>query len=73
MFQTLKYIPAKVLIFDGEVIGILFFMLAGAVLFVIPFINRSADKFPRRRRLFTALGVVAVLYIVVMTVIGYLA
>ena len=73
MFQTLKYIPAKVLIFDGEVIGILFFMLAGAVLFVIPFINRSSDASPRRRMFFTALGVVAVLYIVVMTIIGYLA
>lgn len=73
MFQTLKYIPAKVLIFDGEVIGILFFMLAGAVLFVIPFINRSPEKFPRRRMIFMALGVVAVLYIVVMTIIGYLA
>ncbi len=73
MFQTLKYIPAKVLIFDGEVIGILFFMLAGAVLFVIPFINRSPEKHPRRRMIFMALGVAAVLYIVVMTIIGYLA
>jgi len=73
MFQTLKYIPAKVLIFDGEVIGILFFMLAGAVLFVIPFVNRSPEKYPRRRMIFTALGVVAVLYIAVMTIIGYLA
>ena len=73
MFQTLKYIPAKVLIFDGEVIGILFFMLAGAVLFVIPFINRSPEKYPLRRMIFTALGVVAVLYIVVMTIVGYLA
>ena len=73
MFQTLKYIPAKILIFDGEVIGILFFMLAGAVLLVIPFINRSPEKHPRRRLIFTVLGVVAVLYIVVMTIVGYLA
>jgi quinol-cytochrome oxidoreductase complex cytochrome b subunit len=73
MFQTLKYIPAKILIFDGEVIGILFFMLAGAVLLVIPFINRSPEKHPRRRTLFTVLGVIAVLYIVAMTIVGYLA
>lgn len=73
MFQTLKYIPAKVLIFDGEVLGILFFMLAGAVLFVIPFINRSPERYPRRRMIFTVLGVIAVLYIVVMTIVGYLA
>ena len=37
MFQTLKYIPPKILMFDGEVIGILVFMLAGAAFFVIPF------------------------------------
>ena len=73
MFQTLKYIPAKVLMFDGEVLGILFFMVAGAVLLVIPFVNQSPAAHPRRRIVFTALGVVAVLYITVMTIVGYLA
>jgi cytochrome b6 len=73
MFQTLKYIPAKVLSFDGEVIGILFFTLAGAALLVIPFVNPSAEQFPRRRKIFNVIGIVAVLYIVIMTVIGYLA
>ncbi|OGU78877.1 MAG: cytochrome bc complex cytochrome b subunit, partial [Ignavibacteria bacterium RBG_16_35_7] len=29
MFQTLKYIPAHLLIFEGEVVGILLFMVAG--------------------------------------------
>ena len=73
MFQTLKYIPAKILVFDGEVIGILFFTLAGAALLVIPFINRSPEQFPRRNKIFTVIGVIAILYIVVMTVVGYLA
>ena len=73
MFQTLKYIPAKILFFDGEVIGILFFTLAGAALLVIPFINRAPEQFPRRRMIFNLFGVIALLYIIVMTVIGYLA
>lgn len=73
MFQTLKYIPAKILMFDGEVIGILFFSLAGAALFVIPFINRSPERYPRRRMIFNVIGVVALVYIVVMTIVGYLA
>ena len=73
MFQTLKYIPAKILIFDGEVIGILTFMLAGAALFIVPFINRSPDYYPRRRMVFNVLGGIALLFIAVMTVIGYLA
>jgi len=73
MFQTLKYIPAKILIFDGEVIGILTFMRAGAALFIVPFINRSPDYYPRRRMVFNVLGGIALLFIAVMTVIGYLA
>ena len=73
MFQTLKYIPAKIWIFEGEVIGIVFFMLAAAALFVIPFINRSPENNPRRNKLFTLFGIFALLYIVVMTVVGYLA
>ncbi len=73
MFQTLKYIPAKILFFEGEVIGILFFTLAGAALLVIPFINRSPEQFPRRRKIFNVIGVVAILYIAIMTVVGYLA
>ena len=73
MFQTLKYIPAKILFFDGEVIGILFFTLAGAALLVIPFINRSPEQFPRRRKIFNVIGVIAILFIAVMTVVGYLA
>lgn len=73
MFQTLKYLPAKILMFDGEVIGILVFMVAGAALFVIPFINRSPEQNPRRRLVFNILGAIAVLFMVVMTVIGFIA
>jgi cytochrome b6 len=73
MFQTLKYIPAKLWIIDGEVVGILFFMLAGAVLFVVPFINRSPEEFPRRNLVIKVFGVIALLFIVIMTIVGYLA
>ena len=40
---------------------------------MIPFINRSPENHPRRRMIFNVLGVVALLYIVVMTIVGYLA
>lgn len=73
MFQTLKYIPAKIFMFDGEVIGVLFFTLAGVALLVIPFINRSPEQYPRRRMIFNVFGLIALLYIAVMTVVGYLA
>src|ERR1051325_11247802 len=44
MFQTLKFIPAKILIFDGEVIGILLFAIGGIFWVLVPFIDRSPSK-----------------------------
>jgi cytochrome b6 len=73
MFQTLKYIPPKILFFEGEVIGILFFMIGGLVWLIIPFINRSPEKHPRRRMVFNVFGVIVVLYIIAMTIVGFLA
>ncbi len=70
MFQTLKLIPAKILSFDGEVLGVLAFGFAGALLFIVPFIDKSPEN-PRRRLIFNVAGVVALLYIVVMTIVGY--
>jgi cytochrome b6 len=70
MFQTLKYLPAKILFLEGEVVGILAFMLAGAVLFFVPFMDRPPAR-PRRTLIFNVLGVAALLYIVVMTIVGF--
>ena len=71
MFQTLKLIPAKILSFDGEVIGILAFGLVALLLFVVPFVDRSPTN-RKRRLIFNVLGVIALLYIVAMTIVGYL-
>src|SRR6266511_881334 len=71
MFQTLKYIPAKIWRFDGEVIGILAFTVAGLVWLIIPFINRSGEH-RRLRLIFTIFGIFVVLYIVVLTIVGFL-
>jgi len=70
MFQTLKYIPAKILFFDGEVLGILVFMLGGLIWFVIPFINRTPEQ-RRMRMAFNIFGAIVVLYIAVMTIVGF--
>ena len=70
MFQTLKYIPAKIWRFDGEVIGILAFSFIALLLFIVPFVDRTPEN-RRRKLVFNAIGVVAVLYIVVMTIVGY--
>ena len=69
MFQTLKYLPAKILGMDGEVLGIMAFNLCALLLFIVPFVDRGEN--PRRTLIFNIIGVLALLYILVMTIIGY--
>jgi cytochrome b6 len=69
MFQTLKYLPAKILGMDGEVLGIVAFGFVAMLLFIVPFVDRTENR--KRRLIFNIIGVVAILYIVVMTIIGY--
>ena len=71
MFQTLKFLPAKIWKFDGEVLGILAFNAVALLLFVVPFIDKPPGN-QRRRLVFNVIGIVALLFIVVMTIIGYL-
>jgi cytochrome b6 len=70
MFQTLKYLPAKIWRFDGEVIGIMAFNFVALLLFIVPFVDRSPQN-KRRRLVFNLIGIVALLFIVVMTIVGY--
>jgi len=70
MFQTLKYIPSKILLFDGEVLGILGFGAAGFTLVILPFIDIWSRK-EKRNPLLSILGVCAILYILLMTYLAY--
>ena len=49
MFQTLKYLPAKIWKFDGEVLGIMAFNIVALLLFVVPFVDKAPGN--RRNRL----------------------
>ncbi len=72
MFQTLKYLPAHILWIEGEVVGIIGFMIAGLLLLVFPFLDRrSAQGQPSR--LFTWIGVAIIVYVVILTYLGYTA
>ncbi len=72
MFQTLKFLPAHILGFEGDAVGIVAFGLVGVVLLLTPFLDRPSVR-GNRTRLFVWLGVAAILYIVVLTVLGYTA
>jgi len=71
MFQTLKYLPSKILFIDGEVVGILAFTLGGLLLFLVPFLNKTPGH-GLRKTVFKVFGILVVLFIVVMTAVGYL-
>ncbi len=71
MFQTLKLIPSKVWIVDGEVLGVVGFGLVGAVWVLLPFFAR--DQFSGSRKWITGVAVFALAYVVAMSAYGYLA
>jgi cytochrome b6 len=71
MFQTLKYIPAKVLGIDGEILGVLFFGVLGFLLIVTPFLNPSG-RTRTRYGLVPVVGLLALIYIFVLSALAYL-
>jgi len=71
MFETLKLLPPKILSFDGEVLGILGFTAGGLVWFILPFLDKHERT--RRRPVFTAIGVIVVLFIVTLTIVGFIS
>jgi cytochrome b6 len=70
MFQTLKYLPAHILGIEGEIVGIIGFGLAGALLLLIPFLDRRSSR-GEASPLFTWIGVGIIVYIIVLTYLGY--
>ncbi len=71
MFQTLKKVPAHILSFEGEAVAVLVFMLVGLAAFLLPFWDWRA-RHGKRNWTLTLLGVAALIYMVVMTIGGYL-
>jgi cytochrome b6 len=72
MFQTLKYIPGTVLVFDGEVLGILLFSLAGLLWTLVPFWDRKSSRGEKSRSI-NYIGLFVVLYIIILTIVGWAA
>lgn len=71
MFQSLKYIPSHVLFMDGEVLGILLFSAAGLLWTLIPFWDRKTLR-GEKSRFINYIGIFAIVYIILFTIIGYL-
>ncbi len=71
MFQTLKLIPAKIWLLDGEVVGIAAFGAIGLAWLLLPFL--AGDSKSSRQQWAVRVGVFALAYMLSMTIYGYLA
>jgi cytochrome b6 len=71
MFTTLKIVPSHVFSIEGEVLAIFGFMIGGILLMLVPFLDRNAAK-EKRSPVFSIIGWIVFLYIVVMTALTYL-
>jgi cytochrome b6 len=72
MFQTLKYLPSYVLGIEGEIVGIIGFGLGGLFLLLIPVLDRRSAR-GEASPLFTWIGIAIIVYMVVLTFLGYTA
>ncbi len=71
MFQTLKYLPAQMAGIDGELLGVLFFSLAGFLWTIIPLWDRKSAR-GKKGRLVNSLGLIAIIYIITLTILGWM-
>jgi len=69
-FKTLKYLPGHILGIEGEVVGILGFGIGGLFLLLIPFLDRWT-AWGEPSRLFTWIGIATIVYMIVLTYLGY--
>jgi quinol-cytochrome oxidoreductase complex cytochrome b subunit len=72
VFYTLKLVPGHVFGMEGERLGVIVFGLAAAAIVLVPFLDRRASR-RMPSPVFTAIGLAALLYLVVFTIIGYYA
>ena len=70
LFQTLKLLPAKLLWIEGEQFGVLVFGAAATLWVLVPFLDRNPEG--RSGKLFTFAGVAIVIYIVAMSLWGWM-
>ncbi len=70
MFETLKFFPAKILMIEGEIIAIFIFAVVGILWILIPFIDLKSKR-EEKGRLFSILGIFAILYVGIVTLLSY--
>lgn len=72
MYQALRMLPSRILVFEGETIGVVLFAAASIVLLAVPFLDVWAQR-ERSHRIVTLVGATALAFVVAMTVLGVMA
>jgi len=72
MFQILKMLPSNILFIEGEVFGVVVFGIAGALWTLVPFLDKNSSR-GQQSRFFTYVGIFAIIFIIVFTIVGWLA
>ncbi len=70
MFQTLKFFPAKILIFDGELVATFIFAVVGIFWILVPFLDFKSKK-EMKSPIFSIIGIFAILYVGIITLLSY--
>lgn len=71
IFQLLKFLPAHIGPFEGELVGMGILGLGAVITMLVPFLDRAASR-GERSRLWDVLGFIALTFVAVFTVLGYL-
>lgn len=71
MFTTLKIVPAHILSIEGEIIAIFGFLIGGLLWMIVPYLDRQASR-EKKSPVFSVIGLIIVLYIIIMTALTYL-
>ena len=69
-FQALKMLPAHIGFIEGELFGMAVFSIGGLIWALVPFLDRKSAE-DKKSKLFYVFGIVAVLFILLMTFLGY--
>lgn len=71
MFQTLKYLPAHILLIEGEIVGIMFFAVAALAWALVPFWELKS-KYKEKVNPMLVIGIISIIFMSIMTILGYL-
>ncbi len=71
LFQTLKMVPSRLWVFDGEALVNIVFVAGGLVLILLPFFD-GKSRMERNNKLIKTIGVIIIIYLISMMIYAYI-